>query len=319
MTHTISSPRRTHDPRSAQPAGGRRRAARARPRPLKRSAAKRRALARYSDADGRAREVIAVVAAAASVLVIDRDASTRGDRRLVAHIGSDEPPENAALVCSRYIDDGPAYRARCRPLTAEDLDTDPSAEAAVPLETSGRAATSDTLVGPGGLHIRLERVNGGMSIPELRWCAERSAGAEPRPCSLRDVVGALESYEPACAITASVLALHENDLALSTTVLRSELRRVQRSPIVLNRALRERVLAAVALEQLSMSEIAIRCRRVKRDTKGNESGETSWLARRLGLLPDAGRRKPTPWVHSDVLALIARDGLGISPREVESP
>jgi len=26
---------------------------------------------------------------------------------------------------------------------------------------------------------------------------------------------------------------------------------------------------------------------------------------------------PTPWVHSDVLALIARRGLGLSPREVE--
>jgi hypothetical protein len=30
-----------------------------------------------------------------------------------------------------------------------------------------------------------------------------------------------------------------------------------------------------------------------------------------------GKPRPTPWVHSDVLALIARDGLGISPREVE--
>jgi len=66
-----------------------------------------------------------------------------------------------------------------------------------------------------------------------------------------------------------------------------------------------------------MSEIAIRCGRVKRDRQGNESGETSWLARRLGLLPEGGQRIPTPWVHSDVLGLIARRGLGLSPREVE--
>jgi hypothetical protein len=66
-----------------------------------------------------------------------------------------------------------------------------------------------------------------------------------------------------------------------------------------------------------MSEIAIRCGRVKRDSRGNESGETSWLARRLGMLPEGGHETPTPWVHSDVLALIARRGLGISPREVE--
>jgi hypothetical protein len=30
-----------------------------------------------------------------------------------------------------------------------------------------------------------------------------------------------------------------------------------------------------------------------------------------------GRRNP--WVHSDTLALIARDGLGVAPREVELP
>ncbi len=66
-----------------------------------------------------------------------------------------------------------------------------------------------------------------------------------------------------------------------------------------------------------MSEIAIRCGRVKRDSRGNESGETSWLARRLGLLPEGGHSTPTPWIHSDVLGLIARQGLGVSPREVE--
>jgi len=66
-----------------------------------------------------------------------------------------------------------------------------------------------------------------------------------------------------------------------------------------------------------MSEIAIRCGRLKRDRKGNESGETSWLARRLGLLPEGGQSTTTPWIHSDVLALITRRGLGISPREVE--
>jgi hypothetical protein len=66
-----------------------------------------------------------------------------------------------------------------------------------------------------------------------------------------------------------------------------------------------------------MSEIALRCGRIKRDKHGNQSGDTSWLARRIGQLSDAGKTTPTRWVHSDTLALIARDGLGISPREVE--
>jgi integrase len=53
------------------------------------------------------------------------------------------------------------------------------------------------------------------------------------------------------------------------------------SKIVLNRGLRQAVLAAAAAQGLSMSEIAVRCGRVKHDSKGKESGETRWLARRL--------------------------------------
>jgi hypothetical protein len=66
-----------------------------------------------------------------------------------------------------------------------------------------------------------------------------------------------------------------------------------------------------------MSEIALRCGIVKRDRRGKVSGETSWLARRIGIMPEGGETEITPWIHSDVLAVIARKGLGISPREVE--
>jgi hypothetical protein len=55
-----------------------------------------------------------------------------------------------------------------------------------------------------------------------------------------------------------------------------------------------------------MSEIARRCGRTKRDARGNISGETSWLARRIGLLPEAGRERRWSWTHTNVLALIAR-------------
>jgi hypothetical protein len=61
------------------------------------------------------------------------------------------------------------------------------------------------------------------------------------------------------------------------------------SKIVLNRGLRQAVLAAAAAQGLSMSEIAVRCGRVKHDSKGKESGETSWLARRLCPRSSAGR------------------------------
>jgi len=135
--------------------------------------------------------------------------------------------------------------------------------------------------------------------------------------SLRDVIGQLEDYEPALTFTEAAVRHHEHT-DLSTILLRGELRRMHATSIVLNRRLRDHVQQAVA-GGLTMSEIAIRCRRLKYDKHGRVSGDTSWLARRIGQLPEAGKTKPTRWVHGDVLALIARDGLGASPREVEVP
>jgi hypothetical protein len=278
------------------------------------------ALGRYVDSEGQEREVLARAGAGGSVLVVDRDAATHRDRRLVAHLAADEPAENAALVCRRYIEDAHGDRCRCRAVTRQDARTVPFAEEAA---AQAHPATLLLDADPVDAHAhlyRLELVPTGMSIPELRWRRYRAGspdGEGPRLVSLRDAVAGLESYEPLRALTLSALAQHGHDATVSTTVLRAELARVQNSPIVLNRGLREAVLAHIEREQLSMSEIAIRCGRVKRDRRGNESGETSWLARRLGLLPEAGRERPTPWIHSDVLGLIARRGLGISPREVE--
>jgi hypothetical protein len=277
---------------------------------------KQRLLARYSDLQGHPRVVIAREGAAGSVLVIDRDRATQRDCRLVAHIGGDEPAENAAIVCGHYLEQAVEDRCRCRQLTAGDWRIVPFAEGraedleATVLETQPEDRMARI--------YRLELVAGGMLIPELRWCrrgADVQGGRER--VSVRDAVASLESYEPVRALTLRALSAHEDSAEVSTTVLRAELTRVQQSPIVLNRRLREAVLDVVERDKLSLSEIAIRCGRVKRDRRGNESGETSWLGRRLGLLPEAGRSTPTPWIHSDVLALIARSGLGISPHEVE--
>ena len=174
----------------------------------------------------------------------------------------------------------------------------------------------DALQGQGCV-FRLCAQRARMSIAELRW-QRVDAGGALRPVSVRDVVAAMQSYEPVLTSTVRALALHAGQPEVSTSTLRAELTRVLESPIVLNRLLREAVLQRIAGRGLSMSEIAIRCGRTKRDRNGNESGDTSWLARRLGLLPDAGQQTPTPWVHSDVLALIARSGLALSPHEVEA-
>jgi hypothetical protein len=297
------------------------RAARARlqrSRDARRDGRGRRPLARYLDASGRPREVISQHSFAGGLLVVDRDALTRGDRRLVAHLGADEPPENAGIVCSLYLQDPGARRCRCRALTAEDLRAEPFADEHPATEWRvAQRTSSQQLRDRDGHSHRLELVQTGMSIPELRWRRLSPGPTRPRTVSVREVIAALESYEPVRALTRLAVAQHDADDAVSVTVLRAELERVLDSSIILNRGLREAVLARVRRAELTMSEIATRCGRVKRDSRGNESGETSWLARRLGILPEGGHEAPTRWIHSDVLALISRSGLGISPREVE--
>jgi hypothetical protein len=274
-------------------------------------------LGRYLDPEGRLRQVVALPGAMGSVLVVDRDGTTLGDRRLVAHLAADEPTDNAALVCGHYLRDSAGHW--CRRVTPEDLEALPCAEAEEQELEAQAPQSAIAFTDKHGRTYRLEHYSDGISTPELRWC-RRSPAAEvqaPEPVSMREAIAGLESYEPVRTLTHRELALHSDDPAVSIAVLRAERLRMDVSQIVLNRGLRRATLAAAAAQGLSMSEIAVRCGRVKRDVRGRESGETSWLARRLGLAPEGGESTPTPWIHSDVLALIARRGLGISPREVE--
>lgn len=288
--------------------------------------ARGRRLASYTDTSGAPHEICAWAGADGSVLVVDLTAELPAAPRLLAHLSADEPPENALIVCADYLERAPLGCGRCRELSALDVCSAPA------LEESPQAPAPAALVrvpeqrsGAGDLlMLAIQHISG--ALPQLRWrlsCGPRPLDAPPcdphqtRPVSLREAIAALEDYEPLRAMTRRAIARVRPGERLSTTMLRAELARVERSPIILNRGIREAVLASVARGELSMSEIAIRCGRVKRDSRGNESGETSWLARRLGLLPEGGQLEPTPWMHSAVLALIARRGLGIAPREVE--
>ncbi len=272
-------------------------------------------LGRYTAQDPIQRRVIlARVRADGSTLVIDCVEDTLTDRRLVAYLPADEPAENARLMCEMYLADD--ARGRCRALTVEDLDdaephdaTDGTLEAECPL----------TYVCDAGGHIyRIRELQVNERLKELRWTRSIHPGHEgpSEAVGLRDVVARVQDYEPARSTTAAAI-LAARGTGISVCRLAAELDRLVCSPIVLNRALREAVQARLARGETSMSEIAIRCGRVKRDLHGNTSGETSWLARRIGLIPEGGQTRSTPWVSSNVLALIARDGLGISPLEVE--
>jgi hypothetical protein len=317
-------------------------------------------LGRYAGPSGAVREIVARPGSHGSVLVIDRDASTLGDRRLVAHLAADEPPLNAAIVCGEYLRD-PLGR-RCRAVTPEDLLAAPFANQRA--RTIAPRAGVHELLDRHGFAYSLRLCPGRTRAPELRWTRRPATGTRdlelrgacrpatgtrdlelrgacrpamgtrdlelrgtcrpamehggaPTVVSLRDVFAALESYEPVRTLTVAGLADHEKDARVSLSRLRGELRRSDASSIVLNRGLREAVLTAMRTDGLSLSQIAARCGRVKRDGHGAYSGETSWLTRRVGLQPEGGESTPTPWVHSDVLALIACRGLGLCPREVE--
>ncbi|MGA2163799.1 MAG: hypothetical protein ABSH36_04950 [Solirubrobacteraceae bacterium] len=272
-------------------------------------------LGRYPDSRGRPHEIVVRAGAGGSVLVIDRDAVTFGDRRLVAHLAPDEPAENARVVCDQYLADA---RRGCRPVTSADLETIPDPECDQGHDQA-EAPHRNLLVDRHGHSYHLEPVRTRMLIPEMRWQQyppERRAGP-PRVLTVRDVIAALESYEPVRTLTRQMVVRHRHDARVSVSVLRGEIQRFCVSRFVLNRGLREAALATAKADGLSMSEIAMRCGRVKRDSRGNACGDTSWLSRRLGLTPEGGENSPTPWVDSDVLALIARQGLSISPREVE--
>lgn len=276
-----------------------------------------RLLARYFDLGGRARELLVLPGHAGSVLVLDRDAATLCDRRLVAHLAADEPSENAEIVCRHYLED--VHGRWCRRVRREDLEIAPVAECVDEQQAVAPRDSGNHVVDQHGNTYRLRVCPGERSTAQLRWC-RRPAGADDgewEQVGLRDVVAALESYEPMRTLTERAIVSQRDYPGVLLTRLGSEHERLCTSPIVLNRALRKAVLEAIERRGTSMSEIALRCGIVKRDRRGKPSGETSWLARRVGIMPEGGEQEITPWVHSDVLAVIARKGLGISPREVE--
>jgi hypothetical protein len=271
-------------------------------------------LAGYTDVDGTTCEIVRVTTSDSRRLIIDRATQARRDALLVGELGAEEPDDNAQLLADLYVAD--VTRGRCRPLQPQDLAPEP-AEPSADLPTR---AGADTAVDAAGVRYALLALPGELTtVPELRWVRlpVSTAHADPPvPITLRDLVGHAESYEPARSITTAALARHQTDPDISTARLAAELKRLLTSTIVLNRGVREAVRRDVATGELTLSAIAQRCGRLKRDHRGNSSGETSWLARRIGEMPE-GNGNLTPWIHSNTLALIARDGLGRDPHEVE--
>jgi hypothetical protein len=274
-------------------------------------------LATYADDLGTGRELVCVAGAPGTRLVIDQLLDGTSDRRLLAHLAADEPAENAAHVVAAYL----AAPRVCRSLMPADLRValgeGASSNGSDDRSSSGQPPLPERVLDRRGAVYELAPVRTSPGIAQLRWTRRPGEGGPAEVVSVRAVVGALESYEPVLGLTRAAVARHERDEEVSVALLRAEHERATASPIVLNRGLREAVQELLARGEASISEIAIRCGRVKHGPRGTLSGETSWLARRIGQAPEAGRTEPTPWIHTDVLALIAREGLCLAPRDVE--
>jgi hypothetical protein len=266
-------------------------------------------LGSYRDDQGRPRALIARRSGTGAMLVIDQDTQTLGDRRLVAHLAADEPAVNARIVAELYLADPGGRFARA----LQDRDWIALPDGREPPDEPGPPDAGE-LRDARGRRYRLAAVDEHRYGRQTRWL-RRGVRGRSEAVTLRTVVGALEAYEPAPTLTRAAVA--QPPRGASTEVLARELRTLERSPLVLNRALREAVHRRVRSGELSLSCIASRCGRAKRRATGLRVGDTTWLQRRLGAMPENGTSKPTPWIHTDVLALIAREGLGVEPREVE--
>jgi hypothetical protein len=270
-----------------------------------------RVLGSYQDPEGAFRSVLAIDGEDGSTLVIDRREGTVSDIRLVDRILADEPVlddsiDNARLVAGLYVAD--PSRGRCRAFHLSDLRAEEEAE-----ETQ---IERDALVARDGRRFRLDVGQAGSVPRTLRWSAVRADGS-CKTVSLRAVIGALEDYEPARSITIAALARYGRRTdGVRTCVLAAELRGLDRGAFVLNRGLREAAIRTVARKEASWSEIALRCGRTHAMARGQRCGDTSWLKRRLGIMPDSASGQITPWLRAETLALIAR-GLGVDPVSVE--
>ncbi|MHB8492637.1 MAG: hypothetical protein ACYDA6_10565 [Solirubrobacteraceae bacterium] len=253
-------------------------------------------LGAYRDPQGTRRTLLMVRSGKGSTLVIDRRDGPDSDMRLVGHLASDESIDAAHTLAKLYRDD-PTH-GRCRALQLEDLYTTPY-ERPQPIDTDAELADA------GGKRYRLAKVSDrGNSADAAAW-SWVTIGPHGRyaPVTLRDVIGAVEEYDPARRMTVALLARDEP----GTSKLRDELRRLDHGNRVLVRGLRERAVAAVERGDVTWTTLA---QRVQSTTSAR--AETTYVQRRLGLRPEQPGGLCARWMNHDTFMRFAA-ALGVDP------
>ena len=271
-----------------------------------------RVLGCYQDEEGARRTILAIDGVEGNTLVVDHSDGAVSDVRLVDHILADEPVldpsiDNATLIAELYLAD--PSRGCCRALCLSDLRPQQAELEAL--------AFADVLSAPDGTRYRLDAGELDAAQRSLRWSADGDRGRWA-VVSLRSVIGAVDAYEPARSMTVAALAYHRGrDTNVQVSTLAAELRSLDRGAFVLSHCLREAAQRAVARGEVSWSQLALRCGHSHAVHGGHQCGDTSWLKRRLGIMPDTSTGCTTPWIRSETLALIAR-ALGVDPVSVEA-
>jgi hypothetical protein len=136
-------------------------------------------LGAYHDDQGRRRTLVARQSVGGGVLVIDQDADTLADRRLVAHLAADEASVNARIVGELYLAD-PVGRF-ARPL--EDRDWGTLADGREPPDEPDPPATGE-LRDRRGRRYRLAAVDEHRYGRQTRWLRRGKRGRS-EPVTLR--------------------------------------------------------------------------------------------------------------------------------------
>lgn len=249
-------------------------------------------VARYLDRRCR-RELVLVVGDGLKRCLIDRASVTGADRRLVGELAPEERSENAVVLARDYLHT--THRA-CVTYPPPPCPAD--------------AAIPTCLVDADGNTYTIEEAHRAEHGTDLRWVRTSPLGVR-HPVTLHEVVGAMEDYEPALAMTEGALAARPE---VAGGVLRRQQARLASSRLVLNRKLREAVQAEMR-RGTTLAEIAARCGRTRSAASGRLIGEGAWVARRVGL-SRVGQAAAHRWIDHDVLAEVA-DAIGLTPDDPE--
>jgi hypothetical protein len=207
------------------------------------------------------------------------------DNQVLAVLAAGEPDANARLVERDWRANG---RPRCAHVDGYRIDTD--------------GVLTSLWVESGSERFTIRLRDG-----QLQW-VDDTGGVH----SVRDVVAACETYRPVVDATRTAISVHHEPRCRK---IEKELDRVMNSPMRLNRRLRTLVLDAIDNGD-SFSDIAAKCGVMKRTKTGGWCGDSSWVARRVGIRAERGR--DIKWVREDILAHIARHGLDVMPVEAET-